>query len=694
MTPEQDRGLRLWYDLCKNNNELVEIRAFDPQNSRKVYSGYFTNINTIIEALTPFEGFNVYWTLNKIASSCYSRLQRDKMVLNPKESTSDRDIEGYYFILIDLDCERSAGVASSDEELAYAKSKANAVYAFLRNENFSEPLVTCSGSGIHLLYKVKLQNTPERQKLVKDFLDALGMLFSDEHVKIDGVVGNPSRICRLPYFMNRKGANTPERPHRMAYIVKAPDNLKETDVVYIEKIAGLLPQPETPTRANHYQSADKFDIESFIEKYNIKIAKRIKTGQCEKLILAECPFNNNHKAPDAALFVFPNNAIAFRCLHSSCSHYTFRDFRLHYDPHAYDRSTYNEYVHKRNYYGQYQRPEFIPIPEMPNMGPKWKKLGTVRKAEISMENYIVSGMPALDNVMCGFRRKHISIWSGLRGSAKSTILNMLILNAAQRGFKSALWTGELDDSEVKTWMYLQAAGKAYNKPSKFNNYFYTPNNIVEKIDPWIDKYFDLYEQEYGENYLQIENDIEELHIKDPHDQYFLDNLMTLDLSDLEGDKYEVQKDMVRRLTKLAKKLNCHIHIVMHPNKSLGFLRPNSISGSGNMPDLAQNIFIAHRINRDFETSARDFLSKAVLDDILSSGCTNVIEICKCRDKGAAVGEFIKLWFEIESNRLKSDPFEVINYNWQETGSQQTFGDLPTYESDNDIFNTSEEECPF
>lgn len=693
MTTEQERGLRLWYDLCKNNCELVEIRAFDPMTG-KVYSGYFDNVDNIIEALRPYEHCNVYWTLNKISDSCFSRLQHNRMLPKPKETTSDNDIIGYEFILCDLDCERSSGVASSEEELTYAKKKANEVYAFLRNANFSEPMVCCSGSGIHLLYKVKLQNNAERQKLVKDFLDALGMLFSDDKVKIDGVVGNPSRICRLPYFVNRKGADTQERPHRMAYIVKAPETLKSTDINYIEQVASLIPKPETPSRQNHYQSADKFDIEDFIKAHGIQIAKRVKTPQCEKLVLAECPFNNNHKAPDSALFVFPNNAIAFRCLHASCSHYTFRDFRLHFDPHAYDRSTYNEYVHKRNYYGQYQRPAFVPQPETQEKGPKWKKLGTVKKAEISMDNYIVSGFMALDAAMCGFRRKHISIWSGMRGSAKSTIINMLILNAAQRGFKSALWTGELDDSEVKTWLYLQAAGKAFNKPSKFNNYYYTPAPIVEKIDKWIDQYFDLYEQEYGENYLQIENDIRELHAKDPHDQYFLDNLMTLDLSDLDGDKYEVQKEMVRRLTKLAKELNCHIHLICHPNKSLGFLRPNSISGSGNMPDLAQNIFIAHRINRDFETSASEFLTKQAMDEIMSSGCTNVIEICKCRDKGAAVGEFIKLWFEIESNRLKSDPFEIINYNWQETPMQQAFTDLPTYETDNVFLSSSDDEAPF
>ena len=62
------------------------------------------------------------------------------------------------------------------------------------------------------------------------------------------------------------------------------------------------------------------------------------------------------------------------------------------------------------------------------------------------------------------------------------------------------------------------------------------------------------------------------------------------------------------LTCLAKEMNIHIHIVAHPNKSGTFLRPNNISGSGHIPDLAQNVFILHRINRDFAVNAKEFLT--------------------------------------------------------------------------------------
>lgn len=702
MTEEQERGWRLWYDLCKNGKDIVEIRLIEI-GTGKTYSGYFDNVDNIIEALKPYEATcNCYWVLNAINPACFSRSQHNRFIAKPKETTSDKDIIGYDWIFIDVDVQRPSGVMSTDEELAYAKKKANEIYSYLRSCNITSLIVSVSGSGVHLLVRVNLKNTPERHQLVKNFLDSIGMMFSDERVHIDGSVANPARLCRAYFWANRKGESTEERPHRMAYIAKYSPDLTPVEPEYLEKIASLIPQKELPSRENNYRGSDSFNLEEFFQKYNIKIAKKVDLQAYTKYILAECPWSSEHKAPDSCVLDFHGKGYQFVCLHNSHRHLTFRDFRLFYDKDAYSREVYSEYIHKRNYYGMYHRPEFVPESEKADKGPKWKKLGSVKKAEISSDDYVFSGFPSLDSVMVGFRRGHLSLWSGLRGSAKSTILNMCILNAAQRGYKTALWTAELDDTEVKNWLYLQASGKAFNKPSKFSSYFYTPKSIVERIDPWIDKYVSLYEQAYGDNYLQLENDIRELHAKDPHDVYIADNIMCMDLSDLDGDKYDKQKEMVKRLVRLAKELKIVIHLVGHPNKSLGFLRPNSISGSGNMPDLAQNIFICHRINTDFERSASDFLPKETLNEILMSGCTNVIEICKCRDKGAAVGTFVKLWFEIESNRLKSDPYEVINYNWQDILSQASLTDIPSYElstplppSDDYAFEPMDnEEVPF
>ena len=45
--------LRMWYDIFKDNQELVEIRILDPDTKRS-YSGYFTDIETILQEINRY----------------------------------------------------------------------------------------------------------------------------------------------------------------------------------------------------------------------------------------------------------------------------------------------------------------------------------------------------------------------------------------------------------------------------------------------------------------------------------------------------------------------------------------------------------------------------------------------------------------------------------------------------------------
>ena len=77
-----------------------------------------------------------------------------------------------------------------------------------------------------------------------------------------------------------------------------------------------------------------------------------------------------------------------------------------------------------------------------------------------------------------------------------------------------------------------------------------------------------------------------------------------------------------------------------------------------------NVFLVSKIYPEtFEQQANGTLSKAQIQDVLLSGCSTILQIGKCREKGTAIGKIIKLWFEKESNRLKTDPYENIVFGW-------------------------------
>ena len=667
-----------WFDLMKGNNQLTEIRII---GNGQTFSGYFKDAKTMIEAIKPYSAYNIYFTINRIDETCYGREQCNRIVKKPRNTTSDLEIIARDYVFLDLDAKKISGVNATDEEVEKTKIKAKEVYKFLKENGFYEPIVAFSGNGVHLYLRCALLPSEENNKIIKRFTQAMGMLFSDEYVDIDQKIFNLGRIAKVPGTYSRKGSSdSVDRPQRMCYIVKAPQEIKVNDLEYFKKIADLYPEEEQvkPTYHNNY-STEKFDLQEFIKKHDIPVTHSTQVQDGTRYYLKHCLFNEQHKGRDAILFQHNNGAIAYFCYHNSCSGNDWHKVREMYEPDCYTRKPKDFHFSRQDRY----KKEFVPIVETKEKGDVWLKMSQIKKPKFDLNNYIPTGIQQIDDLIIGFKRKHVTVWSGYRGCAKTTMLNMLILNAANMGYKSALWTGELDGDEEKTWLYLQASGKTYNKTTR-NGFYYTPDHISEKIDKWIDDYFWIFNAEYKNNFKQIIDKVRELKEKEDLDMIILDNLMTLEIDDLDGDKNDRQKNLMYMLTQLAKELNIHVHIVAHPNKSGTFLRPNNISGTGHIPDLAQNVFILHRINRDFAQNAKDFLSSSTLNEIEESRCTNCIEICKCRDKGSAVDKFIHLYFELESNRLKNNISENIIYNWcdepnvyqpQEEAHAMPFGDF-------------------
>jgi hypothetical protein len=141
----------------------------------------------------------------------------------------------------------------------------------------------------------------------------------------------------------------------------------------------------------------------------------------------------------------------------------------------------------------------------------------------------------------------------------------------------------------------------------------------------------------------------------------LDNMMSLDLASVSGERYEKQTALVLALCELAKKYSIHIHFVNHPRKSLGFLRKNDISGTADITNAADNVFIIHRVNTDFKRFTKQDLG--LKEDNPLYSYNNVIEICKSRDTGVC-DEFIGLYFEKESKRFLNTKDELKRYGWE------------------------------
>lgn len=642
-------------------DDLTEVRII---GNNITASGYFKDVDTLLKNLKQYknrQGLNFYFVMNSVNEGCYSRQQRDCFIeisrSNKTPTTSDKDIVKRNWLLLDIDCERPSGVSSTDTELQKAKDKANKVYRYLKNEGFERPIVAYSGSGTHLLYRISLD--PSETQLVKDSLLALDMMFSDEEVKIDTSVFNASRITKLYGTMAVKGRNTKERPHRLSKIVNYPNEIKVNDAELLIKLAKNLPEPPKRT----FQ-AQEFDIDSWLSSNGIVVKEQANFNGGRKLILEECPFDSSHRGKDAAIFVLNNGAIGFKCFHASCSQYTWQDVRKKYEPNAYNRVEVKRLEPRLN---------SLKKPELKTNEPLFFTSTTIKPKDRSQIVSIETGITKLDKKIIGLNKGEVSCVSGLRGSGKSSLMSQIALEAVQRKYKTALFSGELSENRVLEWLQLQAAGKLYTQPTKYENYFYVDDKTKYYINKWLDNKIYIYNNNYGNDAQKILNSVEQCITKNKVDLVILDNLMSMNLESLSGDKYERQTKLVLGLVKYAQDNDVHILFVAHPRKSIGFLRLEDISGTADLTNAVENVFIVHRVNMDFKAKSK--LTFGWRDDNDLYNYTNVIEVCKNRDLGIQ-DYFVGLQFEVESKRFLNEKYETKHYDWEELQFADTLVKAP------------------
>ncbi len=666
-----DKGeIYRWFNLFAawKRKPLVEIRII---GRGRTASGYFTDPDSIIEWVERYDTDNIYFTINSVNEQSTGRAQFNKIIERPTSTTTDKEIVSREWAFLDIDVDRLKDTNATDEDANYAKTVARKVVHYLKDQGFGDPIVIFSGNGIHLYFRCQMLNTDATTKTIKNFVEALGLIFNDERIKIDPVIFNASRIARLPGTMSSKGrADDLERPQRMCRILTAPTDIVTNDIAYFEKIASTIEEPPKPSRENDW-GREKFDLKAFLTKHHIEVKQEVRAAGGTRYILDHCVFDPNHRGKDAMIFQYDNGAIVYKCLHASCSQYKWRDVRLLFEPDAYSsKQEFSDFAYKRRMQGQ-DKPVYVPQQESNDKGPIWLSLDEIPTIDPDSIESIATGVKELDNkIFGGTILQQLSVMTGRPGSGKSTILNTIMLSSIQQGYPTAIFSGELPNSLLKSWITLPAAGRSYTKPSlKRKDSYYVPKDVEEKILKWLKGKLFVHNAEYGNNWLQLREDIKQI-VSNGAKNIILDNLMTLDLN-YEDDraKYKAQTAFINDLHEMVRTLNIHIWLVAHPRKQTAFLRYDDISGASDIGNLADNIFIVHRVNQDFENQAKSFFPKKMIDGIMSQDFSNVIEIAKNRVPGISMGELIGVYYEPESKRMKNDKAEVFQYGWDATPVQ-------------------------
>lgn len=651
--------IRKAISLMKPDGQLFEIRII--YDNKKVMSGYFRSADRLIDelGLVDLSNSNIYITLNNLNAACYDRSQKDSFEMYSKATTSDRDVVGLEWLMVDLDPERPAGTSSTDEQIANAKEMGNRIYDFMRKLGFNKPLTAESGNGVHLLYKIELANTAENVQLVEKCLKTLNLLFDDGKTNVDMKNYNPARVCKLYGTLAQKGSNSSERPHRMSKIAFNGREVLPTDKEYLLKLCELYPKElDKPAKYNNY-SPENFDIEEWMSKHGMRYQRKT-FADGNKYVLDVCPFDSNHKAPDACVFKSRSGAVGFHCFHNGCSGKTWRDVRILYEPDAYEKKHEEQ---QKIMYGSFNRDKKKQTEIKPEEGkPVFLTAEDVMNMPEEEESFIRTGTFELDRRLRGLKKPAISVVSGLRASGKSSWLSGLAAYARQTGNNVGVFSGELSEKNFYRWLFQQVAGKSRVEPGKYEGYYNVPRKYQQQIAKWLGTNLWLYNNNYGNDFEAIMQQFEKVIEEKSLDLLILDNLMAFNISSLSENKWEAQTEFVLRLKRLSEKYHIHIMFVAHPRKAMGFLRLDDISGTGDLANAVDNAFIVHRVNNDFKRLSAQMFGWKETDPLYSA--TNVIEIAKDRD-GGNQDIFIPLWYEPETKRLKNYQSESIVFGWDE-----------------------------
>ncbi len=328
------------HGLSEAAERVFEIRAFA---GGRTHSGYFDNIDIATEVafrLTSRPDCSaVYVTLNPCNPALLARSCNRVRQCGPKDpTTADNDIARLCHLLIDIDPLRPSGISSSMEEHAAAIQFASALREDLSSIGFPAPLMSDSGNGAHLLCKLDLPNDPENVDLLKRVLQGIQGKYEDSPgcIVLDGVrlsvdqkVYNPSRISKVYGTWTRKGDSTSDRPHRVASVLLAPQELIVLTRELLESIA-LPASAKSSSKAGESRgesSAGSLNVQAYLEHYGRKLLHVKTNGGSTLYVLECCIFDPSHAGGEAAIGQTEDGKLFYQCFHDSCKGKTWKDAR-------------------------------------------------------------------------------------------------------------------------------------------------------------------------------------------------------------------------------------------------------------------------------------------------------------------------------------------------------------------------------
>lgn len=286
-----------------------------------------------------------------------------------------------------------------------------------------------------------------------------------------------------------------------------------------------------------------------------------------------------------------------------------------------------------------------------------KDMSEVQRVDIENVETIRTEIKTIDKILSGgFKIGSVNLITGKAGNGKSTLASQFLVEGLNQGYCCFIYSGELPDFYVKSWINRQIVGKKELR-----------NSEIDKCNAWYKNRLFVYEnnvdlEEEGDTEGLLET-MEEAIIQKSCKLLLLDNLMTaLDDAATNEQLFMAQSNFVGKLAKIAQKYSVIILLVAHPKKNnLGGVN-DGVSGSSNIINKVDTIMSYDRITNEKDA---DYGKENVRNLVIS----------KNRLTGR-LGE-TKLFYSEDSKRINDIDSFIRNYFGSEDDFMEPIGEDET-----------------
>lgn len=291
----------------------------------------------------------------------------------------------------------------------------------------------------------------------------------------------------------------------------------------------------------------------------------------------------------------------------------------------------------------------------------------VKRFDMSEVDGVYSGLQDLDSALDKFYMGSTTVLTGTAGSGKTSLLSTLICKAVEQGYPAFVYSGELSNPSLKSWIDYVHAGRRglVDRKKKVGPGFYysVRQDVFPKLNEFYKGKIFFYKDSFDQKVSHIMQTAESVVRRYGVRFLVFDNLTSMDLENDDNNKYQKQEEFIRNIVSFSTQWDVCCVVVLHPKK-MDMYRKMSIF---DLQGVSAAVNLTHRVLALYRVKPEEKKGKVMkgrggwVQEPIPFDVT--IEVLKDRF-GSGAGKTIGLYYDVPSKRFYDDLASLDHqYGW-------------------------------